>query len=161
MAEHAAPLRSPQKRVEHIKAMATEIGTQQREVMHLVILTFQALYLFFAFACLTAGVVAEVNGKHSTAVVWGAIGIVLAGIWLFVKVLSKSMKKFVRALKSEMQKLPGEMESQFGHGPGLGGSPGPGLPGLGGRVGPGGPRIGPPRIVGRSGPRLHGHGGAR
>lgn len=123
MAGQEAPERTPQDRVEHIKEMVGEIGTQQREVMHLVTLTFQALYLFFAFACLTAGVVAEVNGKHSTAVVWGALGIGLAAIWLFVKVLAKSMKKVVRALRDEMARLPDELQREFVRG---GGRPVPG-----------------------------------
>lgn len=117
MAGYAAPLRdaTPQRRVEHIKAMVAEIGTQQREVLHLVLLTFEAIYLFFAAACITAAIFAEANGRHNTAVVWGVIGVVLGGIWLFVKVLSKALGKFVHALKSEMAKLPDELEHEFGH----------------------------------------------
>lgn len=120
MAGYAAPRRSPQRRIEHIKEMAGEIGTQQREVMHLLTLTVQALYLTFAAACITAGVVAEVQGRRSTAVVWLAIGIALFGIWLFVKVLAKSMKKVVRALKAEMAKLPAEFQEGLDRGPGAG-----------------------------------------
>jgi hypothetical protein len=122
MAGDAAQLPSPQQRIDHIKQMAGEIGTRQREVMHLVVLTFQALYLFFAFTCIAAGIVAEVKGKSGTAVVWGGIGVALAGIWLFVKVLAKSMKKLVRALKQEMARIPDELQQEFGRNT----APGPG-----------------------------------
>lgn len=104
MAGHAAKLRTPQRRIRNIKAMAAEIAVQQREVMHQVVQIFQGLYLLFALACITAGAVAASNGRHQTALGWGVPGVCLLLLWVLAKGATTSLHKFVKGLRQELAK---------------------------------------------------------
>jgi hypothetical protein len=103
----------PQRRVENIRSLLADIGSQQRRVLHLLLRAFHAHYLFFAVGCITAGAFAASNGRHRTAAVWGSVGIALVLVWLSAKGLTKWMRKYLRAFKEEMDRLPSEVEREF------------------------------------------------
>jgi hypothetical protein len=112
MAAPTASRHPPQRRVENIKSMLADIGSQQRKVMHLFLRVFHAHYLLFAVGCIAAGAFAASNGRLHTAAVWGSVGIVLVLVWLSAKGLTRSMRKHLRALKDEMDGLPSEIERE-------------------------------------------------
>lgn len=101
-----AGTRSPQKRVAHIEALLGEIGTQTQVASHLVKSVFRAFYDFLTVACLTAGVVMAINGRHRDAVIWGSLGVLLALGWASMKVAVKGVSRMMAVLRKEWNEAP-------------------------------------------------------
>jgi len=111
MAAHTAGLRIPRRRVEHIQALTAEIGVQERIIAHLLALVTRTTVYFFTVACLTASLITYVNGKHTAAVVWGSIGLVLVMLVAGVKGGRLLLRRVVAALREEIAEIdihPGE-----------------------------------------------------
>jgi hypothetical protein len=104
MAAHTAGLRIQRRRVEHIQQLMAEIADRQRIVAHLMTITFRAGYYFLTAACLTAGLIGLVSGRHYLATTWGAAGIILVLLWAGLKVAEWAGNRVVAELRKELAK---------------------------------------------------------
>lgn len=102
MAAHTAGLRIPRRRVEHIQALTAEIGARERIIAHLLALVTRTTVYFFTVACLTAALITYINGKHTAAVVWGSVGLVLVVLLVGVKGGRLLLRRVIAALREEI-----------------------------------------------------------
>ncbi|MEY9887742.1 hypothetical protein ABIA35_006872 [Catenulispora sp. MAP12-49] len=102
MATHTADLRIQRRRVEHIQRLTAEIADRQQIVAHLMVTVFRACYYFFTLACLFAGLVGLIRGKHGVGLTWGAAGIVLVLLLVGFKVAKKIGSRVIRELRKEL-----------------------------------------------------------
>jgi hypothetical protein len=106
------PQRNIHRRVERISALATQIAAEEQIAVKLMISVVRAFFTFFAVACLVAGLVFLLRGRHEAAALWGGAGIVLSLGWVIVYAGAKISKRAIQQVRSELSEgggihLPG------------------------------------------------------
>lgn len=102
-----------QRRADRISALAAQIAVQEHIAVKLMVSVVRAFYTFLAVACLVAGLIFLLQGRHQVAAFWGGAGIVLSLIWVTVYGANKVSRRVVRELRSEISEgegihLPGK-----------------------------------------------------
>lgn len=109
------PGRNIQRRVERISALAAQISAQEHIAVKLMVTVVRAFYTFFAVACLVAGLVFLLRGRHQAAAIWGGAGIVLSLIWVIAYVGNKVSRRAMRELRDELTEGAGVHLPGRGH----------------------------------------------